>query len=69
MERFGLYNLLKTFLQNDGETAENTDGATEENATSTSPVPEGNIPLESVPQNACAEFLQRHDERSRRLKK
>ena len=69
MERFALYDLLKTFLQNEEKTEENADGNGAQNPPSSSPVPEGNTPLESVPQNACAEFLQRHDERSRRLKK
>ncbi len=70
MERFGLFNLLKTFLEGSEKNEENSDVSLENDAPENAPVPEGNF-VEEPPEkpNACAEFLARHDARSKRVRK
>ena len=70
VERFGLFNLLKTFLPDSDATPEKTETSAVQDAPEPAPVPEGNERENAVETpNACAEFLARHDARKKRLGK
>ncbi len=83
MEPFGLLNLLKTLLpqtensmENPTRTADKTDGVLGENVPSTDnscpPFPNTERdppPFSQAPQNAFLDFVSRHEERKRNIKK
>lgn len=70
MEGFGLFNLLKTFLDSERKTEENADVSAVDNAPNVAPSTTENVSEnESEKPNACAEFLARHDALSKRVKK